>query len=348
MRQESELGFNQQKVDVDLKRCENGILELDVKIGKQRRIIPVFSCREDSHKEEIARRFARYETAVAFGVGLYGVSCLVEDPRKGQNTESWKSFYEAKQGREVTSRIPIYIPPKYLYRVMDMGIVHQDFRRYFDSRESREGLFRQAVACHFILPIPDDADYIHPVFITTPEDWEKSNKPEDQWLQYSTVSDFWWHDPDWEDISNIIELFNPDALPGISSFNPHLKLPAFNLNGVINFIQTEGICPFDFAVQDPIGEPVGVNSSHLQIKPAFVGEPAEWVVYREGARSVEGFLRAIDSSFPARIVEGATLADRGYPADVNLDPLIEEVRDRTEQDYRARHPKRNLLQRIAA
>ena len=55
----------------------------------------------------------------------------------------------------------------------------------------------------------------------------------------------------------------------ISSFNKSKEPPAFDFEGVIDFILQYKRAPFDFVVRDSECEGVGVMSSHSQIRPAL-------------------------------------------------------------------------------
>ncbi|OGD95220.1 hypothetical protein A3A48_02880 [Candidatus Curtissbacteria bacterium RIFCSPLOWO2_01_FULL_37_9] len=330
-----------------------GIWTIDINLEGDRRQIPVFDCRDDSHKETIAQLLANYKVAAAFGVGLYGFSALVEDPRVGRNPESWKVFYQAKIGRSLDKRIPIQATPKNLYRYMDKSIVHPEFQRYFDSRESREDLYKAGVAFHIMSPIPQDAYYIHPVFIQehkvflTDKNGNLTNT-----IKVPCVSLCWWHDPDWEEISDRVEVLNPHATAGISSANASGKLPAFDFDGIVYFIEENHAAPFHFVVKDSENEVKKrtkreqVRSSFPQFRPAFVGEKPEWVVLREGAISMEGFLKAINSPFSARTIETTTMADRDHANETVLDEKVFAVRESTIESFKERHPSQNTLETL--
>ena len=324
-----------------------GIWTIDINLDGDRRQIPVFDCRDDSHKETIAQLLANYKVAAAFGVGLYGFSALVEDPRVGRNPGSWKVFYQAKIGRRLDKKIPIQATPKNFYRYMDKSIIHPAFRKYFDSRESRENLYKAGIAFHIMSPVPEDAHYIHPVFIQehkvflTDENGNLTNI-----VRIPCVSLFWWHDPDWEEISDRAEALNPHATAGISSANVSGKLPAFDFDGMVMFIENNHVAPFNFAVRDSENEHFQVRSSHPQFRPAFVGEKPEWVVLREGSISTEGFLKAIKSPFPARKLETTRMADRDYPDNFILDEKAFMVKETTLKSYEERHPPKRMVEKL--
>ncbi len=314
------------------KNHPGGLWTIETQIGEaEPRIIPVFDCRQDSHKEDIARLLASYKRCVAFGVGLYGISVLVEDPRVGRNPDTWKAYYEAKEGRPLSSRIPIFAPPRFQHLYMDREVIDDDFRKFLETRETREQLFKSGVSFHLMVRVPKDAAYIHPVFIRDEGDWD--------------ASVFWWHDPDWEDISNLTYNLNPHATAGISSFNKSKEPPAFNFEGVIDFILQYKRAPFDFVVRDSECEGVGVMSSHTQIRPALKGEKKEWVIVRKGSMSADGLMKAISSPFPYRVLDEDKIADRGHPKDAILDELVSEVRDKTATNYEKRHQSKPFVNR---
>src|SRR3989344_4800718 len=330
-----------------------GIWTIDINLEGDKRQIPVFDCRDDSHKETIAQLLANYKVAAAFGVGLYGFSALVEDPRVSRNPNSWKVFYQAKIGRSLDKKIPIQATPKNFYRYMDKSVIHHDFRRYFESRESRENLYKAGVAFHIMSPIPQDAHYIHPVFIQEHKVFlANENGNLTNIVRIPCVSLFWWHDPDWEEISDRVETLNPNATPGISSANASGKLPAFDFDGMVRFVEDNNAAPFHFAVRDSENEvdkrtkSEQVRSSFPQFRPAFVSEKPEWIVLREGAISTEGFLNAINSPFSARKIETTTMADRDHPNEIVLDEKVFAVRETTNTSYEERHPKRTTLQHL--
>lgn len=312
---------------------------MDVKIGNQNKQVEVFHCREDSQKEMIARRLAEGTPCVAFGVGLYGLSVVVDDPRRKKNPYAMDAFFVAKLGRNPHAKIPIFISPKDMYLVIDWDAMHPEFAKYLQVREQREKLWREGVAFHLVVPVPKDAHYIHDVLITTPEDLKYAKKPEEQMVDRNTVSAFWWHDPDWEEIADKVKRYNPFGIAGISSFNEHGQQPAYTFKEVIKFIYETGKCPFSMVVRDEIGEAIGVKSSHPQYRVPFKGEPAEWVVVRHGAISIDRWLAATDSPFPARKLISATVAARASSREEDLSDLVFEVRDKTIEDYKRRHQR---------
>jgi len=226
-----------------------------------------------------------------------------------------------------------------MYRAIDWEAMHPEFAKYLRARERRERLWKDGVAFHLVVPVSPSAHYIHGVFITTPEDLRHTKKPEEQMVDINTVSAFWWHDPDWEDIADMVKRYNPFGIAGISSFNEHGQQPAYTFDEVVKFIYDTGKCPFDMVVRDEIGETIGVRSSHSQYRVPLRGEPAEWIVVRRGAIDTDRWLEAIDSPFPARKLSTTTVAVRASTPDTDLSDLVFEVRDRTLEDYHRRHPR---------
>lgn len=311
---------------------------IDTKIGDTRKQVPVYHCREDSHKEIIARHFANGELGVAFGIGNYGAAVLLDDPRRQRHPNSWRGFSLLKPTRQPHDKIPIFISPKDFHQVVDFDAMHSRFARFLKDRERREKLWREGVVCHLVAPVPQDAEYIHPILVTTPEDLKKANKPEEQMVNVNTASVFWWHDPDWQEIVDIVTRYNPFGIAGISSFNDHGEPPAYVFDEVPEFVRLKGRCPIDFVVRDEIGESVGVRSSHPQYRIPLRDEAPEWIVIRHGSISIEGWLKAIDSPFEARVLPTATVAARATSPNTNLDALVFAVRDRTLEDHQRRYP----------
>lgn len=321
----------------------DGVKLIKVNLEEDRKDIkvPVYNCRNDSHHEWIARDIADQKAAVAFGVGLYGLGALIHDPRVTKHKNSFQAFFKAKSGRSELDRIPLQTSPKNLLEYMDINKVHPDFRRYFDTREAREDFWKIAIAIHVLGPVRENPQ-IHDILITTSDIWQKKQAPPEQWRDYPTASFFWWHDPDWEIIANLIELKNPDSILGISSFNEHREPPAWNFNDIIDFIKTKKLVPFQLIVTDPIGEGVGVKSSFTQIQVPSIKDPPEWVVYRDGPSDLDVLMNRLAERFGVkhsyRKVEGARLAARGHANDVNLQDKMDIVQYLVQKDYNRRHP----------
>lgn len=327
-------------VDVDVKYPSNRSMPwlMDVKIGDQRKRVPVYHCREDLHKEAIAKHFADSEVCVAFGVGNYGVAILLDDPRRTKHPDAWKGFSRIKPDREPFDKVPIFISPKDFHQVVDFDAMHPEFARLLRDRDWREKLWRDGVSFHIVVPVPADAHYIHPILITTPQDLKKAGKPAEQLVNVNTASIFRWHDPDWLEIADIITRYNPFGTAGISSFNEHGEQSVYIFDEAVEWVIKKKRCPFDFVVRDEVGESVGVRSSHPQIRVPLRGESPEWIGLRHGAISFEGWLRAINSPFGIRVLPTAKVASRATTPDTNLDDLVFEVKRRTLESYRRRHP----------
>ena len=136
---------NQSQVKLHVnKNHPGGLWTMEAQIGEaEPRIIPVFDCRQDSHKEDIARLLASYKRCVAFGVGLYGISVLVED-RVGRNPDTWKAYYEAKKDVRFLPEIPIFAPPRFQHLYMDREVIDDDFRKFLETREPENNSLRTA------------------------------------------------------------------------------------------------------------------------------------------------------------------------------------------------------------
>lgn len=331
-------------VEIDIDKNPKGLPEgtwmMKIDLGEEERRVPVYNCREDSHHELIATHMANHEAAVIFGVGLYGLGALIHDPRVDRFEGSHRPFFEAKSGRTQLDRIPLQTPPKYLLEYMDITKVHRDFRRYFETREARED-FWKITSIHILGPVKQNSPRIHNIFVTTPEIWRQKNAPRDQWRNYPTASFFWWHDPDWEQIADIIERKNPDSIMGISSFNAHNEDPAWNFDGILDFVKAKRIVPFKLVVRDPIGESVEVRSSFTQLEVPSTDDEPEWVVYRDGPTDLDDAMNRLAKRFGVRHgyrrVEGAKLAARGHAKDVNLQSKMDLVQKLVQEDYKRRH-----------
>lgn len=329
------------KIDIDKnpEGLPDGAWLLRVDLGSEKKQVPVYNCRIDSHHEPIATHMANHEAVVAFGVGLYGLGAVVHDPRVPKHRDSYEAFFKAKSGRSELDRIPLQTPPKYLLEYMDITQVHPNFRRYFSTREAREDFWKIAIAMHILGPIKK-SPRVHEIFETTAEMWEKKQAPKDQWRDYSTASFFWWHDPDWEKIADIMERKNPDSVMGISSFNEHREDPAWTFDDVIAFIKAKKIVPFQLVVRDPVGEAVGVKSSFTQLQVPSVNDKPEWVIYREGPTDLDVLMERLEQRFRIRHtyrkVEGVRLAARGHAKEVNLQDKIDLVQKLVKEDYERR------------
>lgn len=333
------------EIDIKYPRGRSGPWIVDVSIGDKRYQIPAYHVREDSQHEEIAADIAANKRGVGFGVGLYGAFVLLDDPRRQrriQQADDPASFFTLlKPTRAPYDKVTTFIPPKDVYNLIDFDKVHPKFRPLLQSRQWRERAWREGVSFHLIVPTPDHAHFIHPLLVTTPEDLVKAGKPVEQRINVNTISAFWWYDPDMEQIAKRVATLNPSGIVGMSSFNAHGQQPAYVFEEVIEFIQRTGITP-DFIIRDEIGEAIGVKSSHPQFRPPLVGEPAEWVVVRHGSISVDGWLKAINSSFPARGHATALWAVRAESKDIVLDDKVFQVRDKVDADFQRRHSQAGL------
>lgn len=332
-------------IDVSYPRGESGPWRVDVSKQARTHQIKAYDIRDDSQKSEIAAEIAGHRRGVGFGVGLYGAFVLLNDPRRTiPEIDPADYFTQLKPTRAPHEKVTTYVPPKDVYGLIDFDKIHPQFRELLRSREWRENAWRQGVSFHLVVPTPDHAHFLHPLLVTTPEDLVKAGKPPDQQVSVNTTSAFWWHDPDMEEVAERVATLNPFGFVGMSSFNEHGKQPAYTFEDVLRLIQTTGVTP-DFIIRDRIGEAVGVKSSHPQIRVPLVGESAEWILVRHGSISIDGWLQAIDSPFPARGHESAAWATRADSRTTNLDNRVFKVRDEVEEDYQRRHPSSGYLRR---
>ncbi len=322
-----------------IKRSIGGVRTLNVNNGIEKKIIPVFDLRQQSHHNLIARYYADYKIGVIFGIGLYGATSLVEFPRIGKYPQSAQAFWKVKQDRSVLDRIPLHIHPKDLPSIIDKDAIHEEFLPYIKTRKAREFFYQQGVAIHLIVPVKKDYSRLHPIFVTKPEDWKVKGVPKDQWLNVPTVAAFWWHDPDMEQIYLKVRRLNPHAYAGISSFNDHGEEPAWDEQGVLKYLNKKNKYPFDFMVTDPGSEKRGVKSSHPQIAIPLKGEQSVWKVYRTGATDIEAFLKRLGSQHGYRFVQGVRQAARAHKPNMNLDSLILDVQRHIQNIVKRRQRK---------
>lgn len=338
MRQEQrELGAVKLNIDKRL----NGLWLIDSEIGGQRRQIPIYSWREDSHKRDIAMAIAKGQVGVVFGVGNYGMVKAVADPRRGRHYDSGDRFFSEKIGRQNYSKIPIYAPPKFWDRYLDRRKIHTAARGLF-TYENLKRFYNAVTICHIVAPTYDRIPSLDPIFVTTKQDWVNAGKNPEDWVDQRTVSLFWWDDPDGAEVADLVARYDLSLTVGISSFNDHREKPAFTSEDVINYILNKGRVPFDFAVRDDIGETVGVRSSHPQFRVPLVGEEPVWTAVRLGSVSVDKFQKATGLSLPVRILPSTTIAARDWPNDLNLDDRVEQVKLAVEADWQNRHPKKGF------
>lgn len=321
-----------------MKKFPKGVRLLHFDDGKEKKTIPVFNLRWQSHHDLIARYYADYKIGVIFGIGVYGATSLVEFPKIGKYPQSARAFWKVKQDRSATDKIPLHIHPKDLPLVIDKNIIHEEFLPYIKTAKAREFFYQQGVAIHLIVPVKKNSN-LHPIFITKPRDWQAKRVPKDQWINVPTVSAFWWHDPDLEKIYLKARQANPVAFAGISSFNDHGEEPAWDEQGVLDYLNKKKRYPFDFMVTDPGSEKIGVKSSHPQIAIPLKGEAPVWKVYRTGATDIVAFLRRLKSRHGYRLVEGVRQAARAHDPKVNLDSLVLDVQRHIQNIVKRRQRK---------
>ena len=324
-----------------IERSDSGPWKFTVSTPEAEATIPVFDIRNSDHHEEIGKRIANYQSFIAHGAGVYGISVALKDPRMKSHPDRSQVFKDAKPDRNDSDKIPLFAPPKYTLPLVDISMIHPEQRKHF-TRDQMKKSWKIGVY-HVILPILEPHPSIHPLLITYPEDWQKSKKPKGQHLPVPSFSQIWWHDPDYEDVSDIAYLENPYAIPVISSMNWKGEPPAFQLEDNGTYVVTKRRLPFDFAVRDSEGEQIPLKSSHPQIRPAFFWEEPGWYVHRLGSTSVETVVRqGIRSDLPIFYLEGATYARRAYSNDFDITPMVFEFMRKIEENYSRRHPPKGV------
>ncbi|MBI1862804.1 hypothetical protein HYS00_01650 [Candidatus Microgenomates bacterium] len=308
---------------------------------KDPRIIPVFDSRDPSQHDLIAACYADpKKMGVAFGVGLFGAVFRVPSPRDERFPEAKNALSRFKPDRSPHDKLPIFLHPKNLGGLIDRTQVHPDFQRFVENREALEKLYEQAGAIHIIVPIKPDHPHVDPVFIHTKETWEAKNAHPDQHLDVPTVSAFYWDDPDNQSIAFATERKTPNGYMAISSFNKHTEPPAWDMKALLEFIQENNFCPFDYVVADSWNDSHSVRSSFAQIQVPLVGQDPVWRVYRGGPTDIGEYLKRIGSDHDWRMVEQAKeKAARDFPNDVDLEPALWNVMQNTAARYRERRVK---------
>lgn len=328
-------------VTYKIEKPDNGPWQFTVATEEAEASVPVFDIRDDRHHPEIAKRIASYQSFVAHGAGVYGISVALRDPRMKSHPDRSQVFKDAKPDRSDHDKIPLFAPPKYTLQLVDTGKIHPEMRKYF-TRNQMEKAWRIGVY-HIILPILGPHPSVHPLLVTYPEDWEASKKPKAQHLPIPTFSQIWWHDADYEHVSDISYLENPYASTAISSFNETGEPSAYQLEDAGTYVVNKRRLPFDFITHDSIGEKIPMESSHPQIRPAFVWEEPAWYVHRLGSTSVEAIIRqGIKSDLPIIKLEGAKVASRSRDNDFDITPLVFEFMQEIGENYNRRHPTKGV------
>lgn len=331
-----------------IERQDSGPWQFTVATEKAEATVPVFDIRNSDHHKEIGTRIANYQSFIAHGAGVYGISVALADPRMKSHPDKSQVFKDAKPNRSDSDKIPLFSPPKYTLPLVNHSIIHRDQRKHF-TRDQMEKSWKIGVY-HIILPILEPHISVHPLLVTYPADWENSKKPRQQHLPVPTFSQIWWHDPDFEDVSDIANLENSYAITAISSFNDKSEMPAFQLEDAGTYVVAKKRLPFDFIVRDSEGEQIPMKSSHPQIRPAFVWEEPGWYIHRLGSTSVEAVVRqGIKSDLPIFYLDGATYASRAHPNNFDITPMVFEFMRRIDENYSSRHPSQNpilIIQKI--
>lgn len=282
--------------------------------------VPVFDSRDDSHHELIAKHYSE-KMGVVHGVGLYGAVWPVK------SSDSVNAIERFKPDKPEWEKVPVYILPQDLEKVIDREQIHEEFRPYFQNEQTIKTLYEAAPAIHLIVPVEAGSTDISPVFITYPEDWDKKGASREQHIKVPTISAFYWDDPDHERIASKTKEFLHDGHIAISSFNRHGEQPAWDFEGLLEYIERND-CPFDYIVYDPLLDKISVGSSFVQIAPPLQDEDPCWKVYRTGPTAIDKYLERIKSEHGYKVVEGAKKAARKPELeDEDLDGAMLAARD---------------------
>lgn len=328
-------------VTYKVEKPDSGPWKFIVSTEEAEATVPVFDIRNSTHHQEIGKRIAIYQSFIAHGAGVYGISVALADPRMTSHPDRSGIFKEAKHDRSNHDKLPLFAPPKYTLPLVDTGIIHPEMRKHF-TREQMDNSWKIGVY-HIILPILTPHASVHPLLVTYPEDWEASEKPKAQYLPVPTFSQIWWHDEDYEHVSDISYLENSYATTAISSFNEHLEPSAYQLEDAGAYVVAKRRLPFDFIVHDSIGEQIPMESSHPQIRPAFRWEEPAWYIHRFGSTSVDAVVRqGIRSDLPIITLDGAKVASRSRDDDYDITPMVFEFMRKIDENYSRRHPQQGV------
>lgn len=282
------------------------------------RSIPVFSVRNPDHHKLIAE-WASSGAVVAFEVGVMGVMIAVnKDPKIKDG--SWGRFWEVKRGRDATDKVPIMMLPKDMDEIVDFNRLHEDFDYLKDPKKRQ--VFFGTLPFHTILPLREDANINHAVFVTTSEDTRK--KPADQFVPVSTVCLYvQGGDKTWEKVAQLINIFNPNVHLGISSLNDHGEHSPYDLYELIKYIQEKQRVDFDFVITDEIVRKYKIRSSMTQIRLPLKGEAPEILVVRNGPIGSDTLSK--HTGHKVRVLPTAKLASHGHSSDVRSKGLDDRI-----------------------
>ena len=299
-------------VKYDEKGPGYGLLKVESSEGFRK--IPVFSIRNPDQHRVIAESISS-GAPVAFEVGVIGILIAVEDSRAGN--DNYERFWKIKRGRASQDKVPIMLPPRHQWGIVDFDKLHPDFR-YLKDRKHRENFYGQ-LPLHVIWPFKETASSVnHKAFITTGEDYK--SKPEDQRVDISTVCVYFQDDKDWRNVAEFAKRFNPHVFFGISSFNDHGEQPPFDFEELIQYVMLKQRVDFDYVIRDQIVARANIRSSHTQIRPPLWYESPEIRVVRRGPVSADAISK--HTGHPVKVLESARLASRGHPESVDLDQNV--------------------------
>lgn len=275
------------------------------------RIIPVYSVRESSHQQKIARCMTSGDVVVFEAAGVMGFMVAVNcDQSKKDN--NWEKFWEVKRGRISTDKVPIMMLPEDQDKIVDFDELHSDYSDLKDPKKRQK--FFGTLPFHAILPLRDDVkDINREAFVT--EAGGSNKKP-------TVCLYFQGGDRVWENIAQLTKSINPDVQVhlGISSFNDHGEPPPYDFDELLTYIVVKQRMDFEFVVRDPIAARHGIRSSHTQIRLPLIGEQPHIIVVRKGPVSADTISKY--TGYTVKISENAKFASRGDPEHVGLDDRV--------------------------
>lgn len=319
-------------------------------VGEPARDIPLLSVRDSSHHETIARIASSGQKVIFVAGGVVGALIAVE--RTDNDDPKAYEFWDIKPGRPDFAKVPMLLKHESQEAVIDWEKVHPGlkFLRDVEQRQKLSGEY----PLHVIWPFnTQDVLTDRTVFVTTAEDTQ--NLPADMQVNNDTVCLFFHRDEDWLQVAQAGSKANERARWGVTSCNPHKRMPPFTLEEFKTEIldrAEQGAMVWETSasaiIDDPIANLVDVGSSHTQIRIQQEGEvdldgeavvPTIFVV-RKGSLSTEGLRRLVEDQFPGRGIKvqelpSAKIASRKHPEDMSLDDRLE----RQAQLVREKHSK---------
>jgi hypothetical protein len=280
------------------------------------RDIPVFSVRDSNHHRLIAEHVVSGKIG-AFEVGVIGiVKAIPSDPLKDNSSGNF--FWEIKEGREKSDKVPMLMSPENHDSIVDYDKVHEAFRFLKDPQKRRE--FYGKFPFHVVLPLADGANINEDVFVTTVEDSKK--KPLDQHMSNPTVCVFYpGEDKAWNNITQLAGAINPNVHLGITSFNDHEEQSPWDFDELIRYCTGKQKANFDFVVRDPIVAKHEIKSSMTIIKLPHINEPLTISITRKGSIGLEtlkAHVKRVTGRDDIHIVElkSARVASHGHTREV--------------------------------